>query len=104
MDIFGKPKRKPRPKIKAAPQTINNYEVNKPMIAKSLNVYPKHSIPRKVEEVKPVVNAKVAGKNLIHKPVSQEGQVFFPVVEKVASSGLKKNTKPGSRNTKKKTG
>ena len=103
MEIFGKPKRKPRPDKKEAPRVINNYLVNKPMMAKSLNIYPAAPQKRDVEEVKQVVNAKVADEKLIHKPVADKGQEFFPVIENATSHGPTKSSGPRGRNSKKKT-
>jgi hypothetical protein len=94
-----KPK-KPRPP-KVAPPKVNNYLKNKPTMAKSRNVYPTYRKPRNVEEIKPVVNGKVADEKLIHKPISSEPQLFIPVIEKGKSDGpTKKSTRRSSKNTK----
>jgi len=52
------------------PPTIDNFRVNKPMMAKSLNAYPDAVKRRKIstQEGKPVVNASTNVKKLIHKP------------------------------------
>jgi len=94
-----KPK-KPRPP-KTAPATVNNYVKNKPTIAQSRNIYPAYRKPRDVEEVKPVVNGKVADENLIHKPVSATPKLFIPVIEKGKSDAtIKKSTRRSSKNSK----
>ena len=96
-----KKEKKPRPP-KTAPAKINNYIVNKPTIAQSKNVYPTYRKPRDVEEVKPVVNGKVADSNLIHKPAPAEPEQFFPVIKNGKSDGpAKKSTKRRSKNSKK---
>lgn len=63
------------------PAKINNYKVNKPVVAKSRNIEPMIYIkPRDVEEVKPVVNSKAAGKGLIRKPGSKKSEKKPPVI------------------------
>ncbi len=95
-----KPKKDLPPK--KAPAKVNNYLKNKPTIAQSRNVYPTYRKPRNVEEVKPVVNGKVADEKLIHKPVPAEPKQYFPVIEKGTTDGhIKKSTKRRSGNTKK---
>lgn len=65
------------------PAEINNFEVNNPTMAKSLNQYPAETIkPRNVKDVVPAVNGKAAP-HLVHKPEPQvREQDYFPVVEK----------------------
>ena len=95
-----KPK-KPRPP-KKAPAKVNNYTNNKPTMAQSRNIYPIKRPKRDVEEIKPVVNGKVADENLIHKPASDVGQQFFPVIEKGNTNGpTKKSSGRSRKNTKK---
>ena len=99
--VFNKPNRKPRPKKKAAPQIVNNFIKNKPMIAKSLNVYPRYRPDRNVEEIKPIVNAKVADEKLIHKPKKDDGQTYFPVIGQGDSGGpTTKGRRRGGKKTK----
>lgn len=94
-----KPK-KPRP-TKVAPAKVNNYLKNKPMMAKSKNIYPAYRKPRDVEEIKPVVNGKVADENLIHKPILANPEPFFPVIQKGKSdSPSKKNVKRDGKKSK----
>ena len=95
-----KPKKDLPPK--KAPAKVNNYLKNKPTIAQSRNVYPSYRRPRNVEEVKPVVNAKVADDNLIHKPTLANPKQFFPVIEKGNTDRpTKKSTKRRSGDAKK---
>ena len=94
-----KPKKDLPPK--KAPAKVNNYLKNKPTIAQSRNVYPTYRKPRNVEEVKPVVNGKVADEKLIHKPALAEPEQFFPVIEKGTTDGpTKKSTRRSSKNSK----
>jgi hypothetical protein len=89
----------PDPSAKNLPEKINNFEVNKPVAAKSLNQYPAETImPREVQEVIPAVNGKAAPQH-VHKTVKKDSaSEDFPVIEK------KKDTKkPRRRSTKKKT-
>jgi len=95
-----KPKQDRPPK--AAPAKVNNYLKNKPTVAKSRNVYPVKKKQRDVEEIKPVVNGKVADENLIHKPALKDANPFFPVIEKGKSNGpTKKSSKRRTGNSKK---
>jgi len=95
-----KKEKKPRPP-KTAPPTVNNYLKNKPTIAKSINIYPVKKPRRDVEEVKAVVNGKVADENLIHKPAPVDPIPFFPVIEKGKSNGpAKKSTKRSPKASK----
>lgn len=102
-EILQMPIRKPkedRPP-KKAPAKVNNYLKNKPTIAQSRNVYPSYRKPRNVEEVKPVVNGKVADENLIHKPTLVEPEQFFPIIQKDKSDGAtKKRNKQQLKNSK----
>jgi len=94
-----KPKKDTPPK--KAPAKVNNYLKNKPTIAQSKNVYPSYRKPRNVEEIKPVVNGKVADENLIHKPTLAEAKQFFPVIEKGNTDGpTKKGSRRRSKNSK----
>lgn len=62
------------------PEKVNNFKTCKPVVCKSLNIYPTKEKPRDVEEIKPVVNGKVADNNKIHKPKKNTGQKNFPVI------------------------
>ena len=97
---INKPKKDRPPK--KAPAKVNNYLNNKPTIAQSRNVYPSYRKPRNVEEIKPVVNGKIADEKLIHKPALAEAEQFFPVIEKGNTDGPTKRS-PGrrSKNSKK---
>ena len=95
-----KPK-KPRPP-KTVPPTVNNYLKNKPTIAKSRNIYPPFRKPRNVEEIKLVVNGKVADENLIHKPTSADPKLFIPVIEKGKSDGTSNKSNKRSPKTSQK--
>lgn len=95
-----KKEKKQRPP-KTAPAKVNNYLNNKPIMAQSKNIYPTYRKPRDVEEIKPVVNGKVADENLIHKPAPANPEPFFPVIKKGKSDGpIKKSTRRGSKNSK----
>lgn len=88
---------KPKP-----PAKVNNYKVNKPIVAKSRNIQPSIYIkPREVEEVKQVVNGKVADEKLIHKAGKKAPAPKPPVIVKGGKNGQKQNTrqrtKQGSR-------
>lgn len=98
--VFNKPNRKPRPEKKEAPKKVNNYVKNKVTVAKSLNIYPRYRPDRDVEEMKPVVNAKVADEKLIHKPKRDDGQSYFPVIGQGDSDAP---TSKGSGRSRKKT-
>lgn len=81
-----------------APAEINNFEVNKPQVAKSLNEYPAPTIKKRdIEELVPTVNGKVSP-NLVHKPAQDTGQEFYPVIDK---NPTKKRATRKKRNTKK---
>ena len=77
---------------------VNNFEVNKPMMATSLNEYPAPTIrTRDIQDIIPAVNGKAAPQ-LVHKPEQvNRGQDYFPVVER------SKKKKTPQRETKKKT-
>lgn len=94
-------KKKQRP-LKVAPATVNNYLKNKPTIARSRSLRTTYDKPRDVEEVKPVVNGKVADANLIHKSAKLNADPFFPVIEKGRSDGtVKKSVKRRTGTSKK---
>lgn len=98
-----KKEKKPRPP-KTAPPKVNNYLKNKPTIAKSRNVYPAYRKSRDIEELKPVVNGKVADENLIHKPTLAAPEPFFPIIKKgQLNEHTKKSTKRRTGNSKKKS-
>lgn len=83
---------KPKP-----PAKVNNFKVNKPVVAKPRVTQPTIYIkPRNVEEVKPVVNAKVADEKLIHKPKKKQAPKP-PVIVKGGKGGQKRSTRQGSK-------
>jgi hypothetical protein len=83
---------------KREPVKVNNFKVNKPVVAKSKNIQPLIYIEkREVEEVKPVVNGEVADEKLIHKPKKKEVMVNPPVIKKGAKKSSKTNRRPSSR-------
>lgn len=81
------------------PAKINNFKVNKPTIARSRNIEPMIYIkPREVEEVKQVVNSKVADEKLVHKPQKKHNSVKPPVISKGNKNGKARgNTRSSSR-------
>jgi len=90
---------------KKAPAKVNNFKVNKPTIAKSRNIQPLLYIKkREVEEVKPVVNGKVADEKLIHKPGKVVIEFNPPVITKGVKNGPKQNSRRGTRTAKNKGG
>ena len=94
-------KKKQRPP-KTAPATVNNYLKNKPMVAQSRSLRTTYDKPRDVEEVKPIVNGKVADSKLIHKSAKLNADPFFPVIEKgCTSDSIKKSTKQRTSTSKK---
>ena len=72
---------------------INNFEVNKPVVAKSLNEQPAQTIKKRdVQDVIPAVNGKAAPQ-LVHKPaLKNRRQDFFPVVEQGKKTNKKRRT------------
>lgn len=75
------------------PAKINNFKVNKPVVAKPRNLGPLIFIkPREVEEVKQVVNKKVADEKLIHKAKEVKEKVVAPTVSK-GKSGVSNRRK-----------
>lgn len=90
---------------KKAPAKVNNFKVNKPTIAKSRNIQPLlHIKKREVEEVKPVVNGKVADEKLIRKPGKIVREFNPPVIIKGVKNGPKQNSRRGTRTTKNRSG
>ena len=87
------PERKKRwPKTKEEPKLVNNFLVNKTQVARSLNIYPsKEEVMRRdPEDVKQVVNKKVADSKLIHKTKKNDGQDYFPTAKLPANKASKK--------------
>ena len=70
---------------------VNNAEVNKPVVATSLNEYPAQIIKRRdIQEIVPAVNGKAAP-HLVHKTKNKDNhQDFFPVANKNEKSAAMK--------------
>lgn len=95
-----KDKRKGKP---TPPPVVNNFKVNKPTFARSLNQHPQADEKKRVvspAEGKPTVNAKSDVKKLIHKPGAEEG--LDPASGAIKSSDLGDKKKRG-RTSKKTT-
>lgn len=88
-----KQRRKGKPTI---PPTINNYAVNKPTFAKSLNKHPKPDEKKRVvspNEGKPAVNASSDVERLIHKPSPKK--ILDPALAAIKSVDLGEKKKRG---------
>lgn len=83
------------------PATINNYVKNKANVAKPNNVTKTSPKRRNIEDVKPIVNAKVASDGLIHKPATKNPvQKYFPTTDGV-KNGHGKTTNRRKKSSKK---
>lgn len=94
-----------RKKRAIPPPTINNFAVNKPTYARSLNQHPKPEEKKRVvspKEGRPVVNTKTDVERFIHKPIKKKENKAGEAAIKIED--LEKKKKPGRpRKTTKKT-
>lgn len=86
---YGSSKNVHTPKVvqkkEVAPARVNNFEVNKPNMAVSLNQYSAETImPRNVNEVVPAVNGRAAPELVGKKVSAPTEQTFFPTAEKTS--------------------